>query len=571
MKKARKTVDRVNLGLLAKSAGFTALTKAEKELLRTAPTEEVTFCGPNEDFKDKANNPHSNVDWGDDRTISAKLIRWLLMDPKVKSLIDPSGISVVGAAIPDRISLAFVSAQFPLRFIQCRIPNGIKISGANLVTLDLDGSDVSFVTAMGTTIAEDLFLRDGFHASDEVKLGGAHIGGNVEFDDGYFAKSIAAAGIQVGGAIYLRNVQSKGELQLMNASIGGNLECDGSRLECPRRSKSDGSRNSLNADNAIVKGDVRLRNQFISDGDVGLVGMQISGDLDCSKAQFIGRFNAREIAVRGALFWMDLVNPSVTELNVRDGSVYALRDDAKSWPSKGHLLIEGFVYMRETQKNEPPHSRIEWLSRIEPFSPQPYRQMAKVKRDSGDENAALKILVELEHRQRGEHGSLHLSSEILNWTIGYGYYPLRALGAFSVLAGFSWMIYRRAYVARTITPTEKEAYLVYKKDDLLPPHYPQFSPLIYSVENSLPLVKLGQVDNWRPDPSSPPALVRQPVPFRFKRFLHLIKSPRLLLQAISIATLSPSFLQRYLWIQILLGWILATLFAAGVAGMVHKD
>jgi hypothetical protein len=29
--------------------------------------------------------------------------------------------------------------------------------------------------------------------------------------------------------------------------------------------------------------------------------------------------------------------------------------------------------------------------------------------------------------------------------------------------------------------------------------------------------------------------------------------------------------QWFLWIQILLGWVLATLFVAGVSGIVHKE
>jgi hypothetical protein len=33
----------------------------------------------------------------------------------------------------------------------------------------------------------------------------------------------------------------------------------------------------------------------------------------------------------------------------------------------------------------------------------------------------------------------------------------------------------------------------------------------------------------------------------------------------------PKFLRWFLWVQILLGWLLATLFLAGVTGIVRKD
>jgi hypothetical protein len=34
---------------------------------------------------------------------------------------------------------------------------------------------------------------------------------------------------------------------------------------------------------------------------------------------------------------------------------------------------------------------------------------------------------------------------------------------------------------------------------------------------------------------------------------------------------SPRFVMWFLWLQILLGWLLATLFLAGISGIVHKN
>jgi hypothetical protein len=31
-------------------------------------------------------------------------------------------------------------------------------------------------------------------------------------------------------------------------------------------------------------------------------------------------------------------------------------------------------------------------------------------------------------------------------------------------------------------------------------HYPRFAPFVYTLENALPLVKLGMDDKWAPDP-----------------------------------------------------------------------
>ena len=74
-------------------------------------------------------------------------------------------------------------------------------------------------------------------------------------------------------------------------------------------------------------------------------------------------------------------------------------------------------------------------------------------------------------------------------------------------------------------------------------HYEPLSPVAFSIENSLPLVKLGQIDYWGPDPS-----------------------PRATTSTLHWGRLLFGF-QR---LQVLFGWILATLFVAAVTGIVQK-
>jgi hypothetical protein len=72
----------------------------------------------------------------------------------------------------------------------------------------------------------------------------------------------------------------------------------------------------------------------------------------------------------------------------------------------------------------------------------------------------------------------------------------------------------------------------------LPPHYPRFQPLMFSLETTFPLVKLGQADKWQPDPAA------------------------------------PGFMRILRWcirVQILLGWLFATLFLAAVSGIVQHS
>jgi hypothetical protein len=143
---------------------------------------------------------------------------------------------------------------------------------------------------------------------------------------------------------------------------------------------------------------------------------------------------------------------------------------------------------------------------------------------------------------------------MLRWTIGYGYYPERAICGLSLLTGLSWIIFRRAKLAGAMSPTDKDACERFKGGGAAPEYYPPFSPLVYSVENSLPLVKLGQADRWQPNPDGPKSAKG------WKNWRSNLKG----IHASSV------FLRRFLWFQIILGWILATFFLAGLTGLIQK-
>jgi hypothetical protein len=55
--------------------------------------------------------------------------------------------------------------------------------------------------------------------------------------------------------------------------------------------------------------------------------------------------------------------------------------------------------------------------------------------------------------------------------------------------------------ARMMPPTNKDAYCAWATRERFPIAYPRFNPLIYTLENELPLVKFGMDDKWAPDPN----------------------------------------------------------------------
>ncbi|MBV9265263.1 MAG: hypothetical protein JO061_03750 [Acidobacteriaceae bacterium] len=186
--------------------------------------------------------------------------------------------------------------------------------------------------------------------------------------------------------------------------------------------------------------------------------------------------------------------------------------------------------------------------------------------------------MERQLRTRGD-AIQRLGSSLLRWTIGYGYDPQWAIWEIAGLSAVGWILYRRSYFAGQIVPTDKDAYSSLKANHRLPDHHSRFSPLIYSLENTFPIVKLGQTDRWQPDPHPQKANLSSEIDAdpRIAATGRSSSLYRLFLRATTFApkllhfSESPQFIRWFIWIQILLGWLLATLFVAGVAGIVHKD
>lgn len=599
-------------------AHFTKLTAAETKLLRAAPKGDFAVCGPNMNDDDPANDPSKAEKWGTDRQIRANLIRWLCVDRQAKELADPKGIQAYGAKIPEALDLSGATVPFALTLWNCRLVEEVYLRAVEIPEFDFQGTWVRSIGADYAKVRGSVFLRNGFHAEGEVSLLGAQIGGDLDCSNATFknplqpsvagtgaalkadgialtgsvflrngfraegevrllgaqiglldcsnatfknppqpgvsesGKALSADGIAVTGSVFLSDgFRADGEVRLLGAQIGGDLDCDGATFKNPLQPGVPGSGDALSAHNAVVKGNVVLNNGSRAEGEVDLHRAEIGGDLDCSRATFSGELHAQGAVIKGGLFWISIAEPEHANLNLINASVGALVDDVESWPTPGNLHLDGFVYQRISGGPRDAQSRLKWLERVDSFTPQPYRQLAKVLRDEGDEDGARKVLVEMERRQRAAGPW----SWLLRWTIGYGYYPWRALGGLMLLSGLGWIIFRRAHLAGAMTPTDEEAYRSYKEKGSPPPHYPRFSPLVYSLENSLPLVKLGQADRWQPDPN-PQSSARNGGKW-MARLNRLITSP--------------VFLRWFLWVLILLGWILATLFVAGVTGIVRKD
>ncbi|MGC2420511.1 MAG: hypothetical protein WA405_02560 [Candidatus Acidiferrales bacterium] len=560
-------------------AKFGKLRPAEEELVRAAPTGEGAVCGPNVQWADPAYDPSKAEGWGTDREIRAELIRWLCVDRRAKELVDPKGIQVVGAKISDSLDLDNVTIPFCLSLQRCRLMKDLNLLGAQMPTLDLQGTQTLAIVADRVIVKGSIFLRDGFHAEGGVRFMGAQIGGNLDCSGATFQNpaqagatgsgyALNADGAVIKGSVFLNNIvnaegnvevpfSAKGGVRFLGAQIGGALNCGGATFENPALAKVSGSGNALLADRAVVKGSVFFNKGFNAKGEVRFVSSQIEGNLACVDAKISGTLIAQTAVIKGGFFWVG-IDPKETALNLRNASVSALVDDVGSWPATGKLALDGFVYERISEGPRDAKSRLRWLARQRQFAPQPYRQLAKVLRDEGDDAGARKVLHEMELRRRrkeDESGFDRFWSTVLRLTIGYGYYPGRALSWLLVIVLVGWPLFWHGYFAWSMTPTQEDAYYFFENRHGSPGHYERFCALTYSLEKTFPLIKLGQVDLWQPDPNPPPP------------------NPATASSSNSSVPwfISAEFLRCFGWCQTVLGWILATLFAAGVTGVVRND
>jgi hypothetical protein len=260
---------------------FGDLSQAELRLLKAAAKGAIACCGPSRQDDDPGDDPAKADQWGPEREVRAELIRWLCVDSSARGAVDPRGIQVLGARIAGRLDLGFVHVPFPLALLRCRLTEPAILTSAHLPALNLRGSRVQSILADGAHVEGDVLLTNSFTAEGEVRLLDAQVGGSLECDGGIFKNpggvTLNADRLNVKGSVFLREgFNAEGEVRLLSAAIGGSLDCDGGIFNNP-------AGGALSAEGANIAGSVFLRRGFSSEGEVRLSGTHIRGSLDCSE------------------------------------------------------------------------------------------------------------------------------------------------------------------------------------------------------------------------------------------------------------------------------------------------
>ena len=294
---------------------------------------------------------------------------------------------------------------------------------------------------------------------------------------------------------------------------------------------------ALNADGADVHGTVDLHGSSIT-GEVRLIGARIGGDLNCRSTSLVNdryadvpsidefALRASEVAIGGSLHFDDMreVRGGVDLYRARAATLVddlGHRDDHPlgSWEGVRPLILDGFTYDRfgaDTEWSSKPRKR--WLRATTGFQQAAWQQLIRVYRAQGLDDEAARAAIAMENDRVARAGLAwhrRCGRYVLRALVGHGYRPWRAGGwAAGVIAIFALLIWQ--FPGRL---------------DPAPGVHGRPQPVAYAADTFLPIVDLGQKDDWQPT--------------GWMRWLE--------------------------WTVILLGWALTTIFVAGFTRIVRNE
>ena len=470
-------------------------------------------------------------------------------------------IALRGAWILGELGLMHANIPYALNLYCCRFVGSVVMLHAGCGALCLNGSHLAKgLTADGIATKGDVNLRDGFSADGEVRLLSANVGGNLSCGGGRFhnpkGDALNADGIMTQGDVNLRNgFSAEGEVRLLGANVGGHLSCEGGRFHNPKGK-------ALSADGITAKGDVNLRNGFSAEGEVRLLGANVGGRLVCVRGRFHNLEGCALLAegaiINGGFIWRETSGGGSVVLVYAKIGVFA--DDADSW-KPFEVVLDGFTYDQIVGPTDA-KSRIEWLAKRpgwKPFSPLPYEQAAKVLRSMGKDIDAWDIEREKKRLQREADGVSWIrkcGGWIVDTLQDAVYRPLRTVRwALSVMA-IGAAVFALADHHGHIVPTHPVVALSedyrgkvaphvgLRPTQAVPPEYPAFHSLAFSVDVFTPSAVFRQEDYWGPRSGS---------------------GDWWSLGDFGVLWL----LTPWYWFQIAAGWILIPLFLLSITGLLR--
>jgi hypothetical protein len=227
-------------------------------------------------------DPATGAAWDAGRTVRAEVLVELLTGARDPAAGQVRAIKLRGARITGQLDLEAAELGCPLQLWDCHVEQPVNVNEARAPVLRLPGCHMPGLVADQLETRGDLELGEGFTATGEVCLVGAHIGGQLVLDGAHLANPdgspLTADGLTVDQAMFCgEGFTATGEVRLVGAHVGGQLDLRGARLANPNG-------RALAADRLSVDQHLFCGEGFTATGEVVLVGAHISGQLNFSGA-----------------------------------------------------------------------------------------------------------------------------------------------------------------------------------------------------------------------------------------------------------------------------------------------
>lgn len=390
------------------------------------------------------------------RVVRAPFLRFLILGGEAGCRPHEKGVLVRGAWIAGALDLEACRIFRDIGLNDCHFETVPNLRAAIISRLFLDGSRLPGLQGERLEARGGLYLR-GAAVDGVINLDQARLGGNLECDGAAIRNrgdhAVLARSLEVRNVL-MRGAVLRGGLNLAGAVLTADLDLTGASIPVAERT-------ALDANALTCLGSVLLKGAGIA-GEVQLTGSDIAGDLDCSGAVVENAggvaIQASRIVVKSAFFLRREARLDGA-LDLTGASLGTIHDEAACWPKSGDLLLNRCRYGAFIDGPVDAESRLDWLARQTPqrwgedFWPQPYEQLAAVFREMGHGEDAASVLVIKERLQRRARrartespiwrGFLFVADGILGITLGYGRRPFFALVwlVFFWLAGVAVFVY----------------------------------------------------------------------------------------------------------------------------------
>lgn len=452
---------------------------------------------------DPAEDDTANAErWGADRTIPAAAIRAVLLGGVAADRGHVARVRISGARIVGVLDLEHVEVSCALELNGCAFTDPPQLSYARLRSVEFEGSELPGLDAFAATI-DGTFGLIGARITANLSLYGARITGDLDLDQAQLhspasgGDALSAASVDIGRHLYGHGLHAHGDVDLNDARIGGSI-----RFEHVSDLPVCRVEGMIQLSNAQVRGAVALAGaQLVNPGGAALRAnrLEVGGGFFCDGGfRAEGGIKLYNCRIGGLLRIRDaeLTAPGGTALtlwscdirelawqpgrpvdgtvDLRHSQVGVLADDPTAWPAR--LRLDGLTY----QALNPPltaRARLDWLDRDPAgYAPQPYEQLAAAYARLGHDDEARAVRYARLRRQRRTLTPLARGWGLLqDWTVGYGFRPLRAA---------IWLLILLA--AGTLS------FALHHPQPATPGQAPDFNPVVYAFDLLLPLVDFGQ-------------------------------------------------------------------------------